>query len=62
MPEGSSLERTAQAAREIAAAVRTEPEVTDYQIYAGVAAPYQFQWTGAPLFSCAGARTSRTYR
>ena len=42
MPEGSALERTAQAAREIAAAVRTEPEVTDYQIYAGVAAPFNF--------------------
>ena len=42
MPEGSSLERTAQAAREIAAAVRTEPEVTDYQIYVGVSAPYNF--------------------
>ncbi|MBI5686662.1 MAG: efflux RND transporter permease subunit [Verrucomicrobia bacterium] len=42
MPEGSSLERTAQAAREIAAAVRVEPEVTDYQIYAGVAAPFNF--------------------
>ena len=42
MPEGSSLERTAQVAREIAAAVRTEPEVTDYQIYAGVSAPYNF--------------------
>jgi multidrug efflux pump subunit AcrB len=42
MPEGSSLERTAQAAREIAAAVRTEPEVTDYEIYAGVASPFNF--------------------
>ena len=42
MPEGSSLERTAQAAREIAAAVRVEPEVTDYQIYTGVAAPFNF--------------------
>ncbi|HVM50161.1 MAG TPA: efflux RND transporter permease subunit, partial [Candidatus Acidoferrum sp.] len=42
MPEGSSLERTAQAAREIAAAVRVEPEVTDYQVYAGVAAPFNF--------------------
>jgi multidrug efflux pump subunit AcrB len=42
MPEGSSLERTAQAAREIAAAVRTEPEVTDYQIYVGTAAPFNF--------------------
>ncbi len=42
MPEGSSLERTAQCAREIAAAVRTEPEVTDYEIYAGVASPFNF--------------------
>jgi multidrug efflux pump subunit AcrB len=42
MPEGSALERTAQAAREIAATVRVEPEVTDYQVYAGVAAPFNF--------------------
>ena len=42
MPEGSALERTAQAAREIAAAVRDEPEVTNYQIYVGVAAPFNF--------------------
>jgi multidrug efflux pump subunit AcrB len=42
MPEGSALEQTAQAAREIAAALRTEPEVTDYQIYVGTAAPFNF--------------------
>jgi multidrug efflux pump subunit AcrB len=42
MPEGSALEQTAQAAREIAHAIRVEPEVTDYQIYAGVAAPFNF--------------------
>ncbi len=42
MPEGSALEHTARAAREIAAAVRTEPEVTDYQVYVGVAAPFNF--------------------
>jgi multidrug efflux pump subunit AcrB len=42
MPEDSSLERTAQVAREMAAAVREEKEVTDYQIYAGTAAPYSF--------------------
>jgi multidrug efflux pump subunit AcrB len=42
MPEGSSLERTAQAAREIATAVRTEPEVTDYQVYVGMSAPFNF--------------------
>jgi multidrug efflux pump subunit AcrB len=42
MPEGSSLERTAQAAREIADAVRVEPEVVDYQSYVGTAAPFNF--------------------
>ncbi|MGC8888223.1 MAG: efflux RND transporter permease subunit [Verrucomicrobiia bacterium] len=42
MPEGSALEETARVAREIAAAVRVEPEVTDYQIYAGVSAPFNF--------------------
>ncbi|HUM09739.1 MAG TPA: efflux RND transporter permease subunit [Myxococcaceae bacterium] len=42
MPEDSSLERTAQAAREIAAAIRGEKEVTDYQVYVGTAAPYSF--------------------
>jgi len=42
MPEGSSLEATTEAARAIAEAVRHEPEVTDYQIYAGTAAPFNF--------------------
>ncbi len=42
MPEGSSLERTARAAQEMADAIRTEPEVTDYQIYVGTAAPFNF--------------------
>jgi len=42
MPEDSSLEATAQVAREMAAAVRQEKEVTDYQVYVGTAAPYSF--------------------
>jgi multidrug efflux pump subunit AcrB len=42
MPEGSALENTAAVAREIAAAIRTEPEVTDYQVYVGTAAPFNF--------------------
>ncbi len=42
MPEGSSLERTAEAARAMAAEIRKEPEVTDYQIYVGVASPFNF--------------------
>jgi len=42
LPEGSALERTAQAARELAAVIAGEPEVTDYQIYVGTAAPFNF--------------------
>ena len=42
MPEDSTLERTTRAAREIASAVSTEPEVTHYQVYAGTAAPFNF--------------------
>jgi multidrug efflux pump subunit AcrB len=58
MPEGSSLERTAQAAREIAAAVRVEPEVIDYQIYAGVAAPYNFNGLVRHYFLRQGANVA----
>ncbi|MCB0320868.1 MAG: efflux RND transporter permease subunit, partial [Bdellovibrionales bacterium] len=42
MPEGSSLEKTAEVARKIAREVRKEPEVTNYQVYVGTAAPYNF--------------------
>ncbi|HET9034584.1 MAG TPA: efflux RND transporter permease subunit [Myxococcaceae bacterium] len=42
MPEDSSLERTSQVAREIAAAIREEKEVTHYQVYVGTAAPHGF--------------------
>ncbi len=42
MPEGTSLERTTAVARRLAAAALEDPEVADYQIYAGTAAPYTF--------------------
>ena len=58
LPEGSSLERTAQAAREIAAAVRTEPEVTDYEIYAGVASPVNFNGLVRHYFMRRGANVA----
>ncbi|HEV2390930.1 MAG TPA: efflux RND transporter permease subunit [Verrucomicrobiae bacterium] len=58
MPESSSLERTAQAAREIAAAVRVEPEVSDYQIYAGVAAPFNFNGLVRHYFLRRGANVA----
>jgi multidrug efflux pump subunit AcrB len=58
MPEGSALERTAQAAREIAAAVRNEPEVTDYQVYAGTASPYNFSGLVRHYFLRRGANVA----
>ncbi|MCL7488082.1 MAG: efflux RND transporter permease subunit [Desulfobulbaceae bacterium] len=42
MPEGSPLEHTARVAKEMAAVIADEPEVVNYQIYAGTAAPYNF--------------------
>jgi multidrug efflux pump subunit AcrB len=42
MPKGSTLEQTAAVAREMAAVVRTEPEVRDYEVYAGTASPFNF--------------------
>ena len=42
MDEGATLEYTTHVASEIAGAIRAEPEVRDYQIYAGTAAPYNF--------------------
>ncbi|MBU1405678.1 MAG: efflux RND transporter permease subunit [Proteobacteria bacterium] len=42
MPEGAPLEKTTQVAREIAALIGREPEVINYQVYAGTASPYNF--------------------
>ena len=58
MPEGSSLERTAECAREIAAAVRAEPEVVNYQIYVGVAAPFNFNGLVRHYFLRRGANVA----
>lgn len=42
MPEGSTLEQTAQVALEMGEVIKAEPTVTDYQIYTGIASPYNF--------------------
>jgi multidrug efflux pump subunit AcrB len=42
MPEGTTLEQTARVTREIGEYVATVPEVTDYEMYVGTAAPYNF--------------------
>jgi multidrug efflux pump subunit AcrB len=58
MPEGSALERTTQAAMEIGAAIQVEPEVTDYQIYAGIAAPFNFNGLVRHYFMRQGANVA----
>ena len=42
MPEGTTLERTAVVAREIAQYLNTRPEVVNYQSYVGTSAPITF--------------------
>ena len=42
MPEGSSLEQTSRVLAELGDYIAKVPEVTDYQIYAGTAAPINF--------------------
>jgi len=42
MPEGTTLEQTAAATLEMAAALRAVPEVTEVLLYVGTAAPYNF--------------------
>ena len=58
LPEGAPLEETARVARELAAAVRTEPEVRDYQIYAGVASPFNFNGLVRHYFLRRGANVA----
>jgi multidrug efflux pump subunit AcrB len=41
-PEGTTLEQTTAVARAVGEYVRQAPEVTDYQVYAGTAGPYNF--------------------
>jgi len=42
MPEGTTVEQTARVLRELGRHIAKVPEVTDYQIYAGTAAPINF--------------------
>ncbi|RMH05624.1 MAG: efflux RND transporter permease subunit [Nitrospirae bacterium] len=54
MPEGTTLERTAQVSAEIGAYLATVPEVTDYERYVGIAAPYNFNGLVRHYFLRAG--------
>ncbi|MEN8176130.1 MAG: efflux RND transporter permease subunit, partial [Pseudomonadota bacterium] len=42
MPEGTALEQTTRVLNEIGQYMETVPEVTDYQVYSGTAAPISF--------------------
>ena len=55
MPEGASLEQTTAVAREMAASIRNEPEVTNWQIYSGVASPFNFSGLVRHYFMRRGA-------
>jgi multidrug efflux pump subunit AcrB len=55
MPEGASLEQTTAVAREMAASMRNEPEITDWQVYAGVASPFNFSGLVRHYFMRRGA-------
>jgi multidrug efflux pump subunit AcrB len=58
MPEGTSLERTAAVAREMAAVVKKEPEVIDCQVYAGTASPFNFNGLVRHYFMRRGANVA----
>jgi multidrug efflux pump subunit AcrB len=58
MPEGTSLERTAAVAREMAAVIKQEPEVVDTQVYAGTASPFNFNGLVRHYFLRRGANVA----
>lgn len=58
LPEGATLEQTLRATREMAAAIAREPEVTDYQIYAGTASPFNFNGLVRHYFNRRGANVA----
>jgi multidrug efflux pump subunit AcrB len=57
-PEEFSLERTNAAAREMAAIFRDMPQVTDYQVYVGTSAPFNFNGLVRYYFMRSGANVA----
>jgi multidrug efflux pump subunit AcrB len=58
MPEGSPLEQTARVATEMAEVIGREPEVVNYQIYAGTASPFNFNGLVRHYFLRSGANVA----
>ena len=57
-PEEFSLERTNAAVREMAAVFKTMPQVTDYQVYVGTSAPFNFNGLVRYYFMRSGANVA----
>jgi multidrug efflux pump subunit AcrB len=58
MPEGSTLEQTASATREIGDVVAAVPEVMNYQMYVGTSSPYNFNGLVRHYFLRRGANVA----
>jgi multidrug efflux pump subunit AcrB len=58
MPEGTTLEQTAMVSREVCEYLKSVPEVTDYQIYAGAAAPFNFNGLVRHYYLRAGSNSA----
>jgi len=58
MPEGSAMEKTAALAQELGGYLKRVPEVTDYQLYVGTAAPFNFNGLVRHYFLRAGANVA----
>ncbi len=58
LPEGTPLETSAALASEVAAYLRTVPEVSSTQTYAGTAAPFNFNGLGRHYFLRRGANVA----
>jgi len=58
VPEGTTLEETAALSREIGGYLKTVPEVTDYQLYVGTSAPFNFNGLVRHYFLRKGSNVS----
>ena len=58
MPEGTTLEQTAMVSTEVGVYLRTVPEVMNYQLYVGTAAPFNFNGLVRHYFLRAGSNVA----
>jgi len=58
MPEGSAMEKTAALAQEMGGYLKRVPEVTDYRLYVGTAAPFNFNGLVRHYFLRAGSNVA----